>query len=735
METGDTNPPRAFEPADLVGEVFADHFRLTRLVSTGANTAIFDADDERSGRAVTLKLVRPRLASSPSFRKRFEETMRGVAALSHPNITAIYDWGMARIGDTSTAYVVNERLTGGSLRDMFDRGRRLTPSQALGVGLDVCRALDHAHRRGFVHTEINPSKIVFGDDRRLRVVDFGLAQLLGAPVWLQPDSVPTHVAWYAAPEQGAGQPLDGRVDVYALCLSLHEAVTGQVPFKNDSTVASLTARIGKLMPVSADLGPLASVLERAGRPEAEERSTAAEFGKGLLQAASKLPRPEPLPLLSSGLFDTPADRLRSPDDPTGGVIRPEPVRAAPLVVPIDEPGPDAADERSVEQREALPAGEPTRDATSGVSSDTEGRSEPSVDGDGDLVILPLDADGGTPTVTLESAGGAPSAGVSNVGVSNVGVSAEMAPKRRWRFPWKILLGLLVLGALAALVVLAMQAFERPSYPVPDLVGIQEAEARNLIAANQWEVQVEQERSDVVPDRGKVVRTAPAAGVSLAEREPFLIVVSAGPLLRDLPDVTGLTEADAGATLAALQLVGDSEQAFDEVVPLGTVMSWSVPGDATLVAGAGVEPGTPVHFVVSSGPAPRSVPNLIGLATVDAESQLAEQQLVLTLGEQVFSDNFPIGSIVSQSIAEATEVARGAEIVVTLSKGPDLVAFPDISAAGTYEVAAQILLDAGFVPQLVFGDAQGAIQSFTIDGDTPVVGNVYRRTSVVEFTAL
>ena len=76
------------------------------------------------------------------------------------------------------------------------------------------------------------------------------------------------------------------------------------------------------MPVSADLGPLASVLERAGRPDAAERATAAEFGKGLLQAAAKLPRPEPLPLLSTGLFDTPAEQLRNPDDPTGGVIRP-----------------------------------------------------------------------------------------------------------------------------------------------------------------------------------------------------------------------------------------------------------------------------------------------------------------------------------------------------------------------------------------------------------------------------
>src|SRR5690606_7600427 len=163
----------------------------------------------------------------------------------------VYDWGMARVGDTSTAYVVIEHLTGGSLRDMFDRGRRLSPSQALVVGLDACRGLDYAHRRGFVHGELTPSKLVFGDDRRLRIIDFGLARLLGDPAWEHPESVSTHVAWYAAPEQGRGDPITGKTDVYALCLLLQEAVTGTLPFKRDSTVASLDERRGRLMPVSA----------------------------------------------------------------------------------------------------------------------------------------------------------------------------------------------------------------------------------------------------------------------------------------------------------------------------------------------------------------------------------------------------------------------------------------------------------------------------------------------------
>ena len=307
-------------PEQLVGSLFAERYRLVRMASAGANTLIFDADDTISGRPVTLKIVHPALATSPGFLDRFDRAIRPVAAISHANIAAIYDWGEAPYGASSAAYVVIERLVGGSMRDMLDRGRRLTPSQVLVIGLDACRALDHAHRRGFVHGELTPGKLVFGDDRRLRIVDFGLAKLLGEQQWEEPATVATHVAGYASPEQALALPIDGKSDVYALCLVMVEAVTGVLPFAADSTVATLSARVGRLMPVSADLGSLAAILEHAGRPDPEDRSTAAEFGRGLVQAAEKLPRPEPLPLLSSGLFDVPVEQLRDPDDPTGGVV-------------------------------------------------------------------------------------------------------------------------------------------------------------------------------------------------------------------------------------------------------------------------------------------------------------------------------------------------------------------------------------------------------------------------------
>jgi serine/threonine-protein kinase len=577
------------------------------------------------------------------------------------------------------------------------------------------------------------------------------------------------VAWYASPEQGLSQEIDGKTDVYALCLALHEAVTGFLPFKDDSTVASLSARVGRLMPVSADLGPLAAVFERAGRPDADDRATAAEFGQGLVQAAAKLPRPEPLPLLSTGLFETPVDQLRSPDDPTGGVIRPG--SDAIVVVPADEP---ATDEPPVEEP---PTAEPHAEMGDDHEADDESSADdtadgqtaevvpeppviveaepdadiPTVDPGDDLVILPLDSDI-APDVGTTVPGAAPSPSApqhdgAEVAPTLPGGSAAAAtrvmpvtvpehlPRRHRGFPWKILVGVLVVAALAVLGVLATRLFETPVYAVPDLVELPEAEARNVIATNGWVVTIERERSDLVPVVGQVVRTAPQAGVELAEGEPFLIVVSDGPTLRELPDSAGVAASEAQTRLVERGLTVESVEQFDEVVPAGTVISWSVPGDPTLVAGSMVEPETLVQLIVSNGPAPRVVPDIVGLPVGEARAAIEELQLEFTDSEQQFSDDVPLGVVISQSIEPTTEVERGSSISVVVSKGPDLVIFPDISGAASFEEAAATLREAGFEPRLAFGDTQGAIREYTIDGVVPEIGSTHRRGAQVDFQAL
>lgn len=789
METNDPGVSDIGDPALLVGSVLAGRYRLTRLVAQGANTVIFDADDLDSRRAVTLKVVQPDLAASAAFRERFDATIRSVAALAHPNIAAVYDWGEVRLAGRPTNFVAVEQLRAGSLRDLYDRGRRLSPSQALAVGLDACRALDHAHRRGFVHAELTPSKLVFGDDRRLRLVDFGLASLVNESAWAEPSSVPTHVARYASPEQALSLPIDGTTDVYALCLVLVEGVTGQLPFAADSTVATLAARVGRLMPVSADLGPLAAVLERAGRPHADERSSAAEFGQALVQAAEKLPRPAPLPLLSSSLFETPLDQLRMPEDPTGGVARPgrpsdDAETAAPddVVVVVTDHEPDSAALPAGDDAHLDAASEGAPEAAPGGSTGTASATD---DPDGDespatpiAVLDPGLVVASASTSTAPAAVVAPAVGpdgglahaaeawVPDAEVPDAEVPADEVPdaevparardvrrddadvastretvaesdvpssgrRRRW---WRPLAALAVVAALAVLVVLAYRLFSTPSYDVPELAGLERAAALDLIDEFEWDVTVDLERSDDEPRPGRVVRTVPAFGERLARGEPFLLVVSEGPELRTLPELVGLNFVDAEARLTELALAPDIEEAHDEDVPRGGVVSWSVPDAPGVGAGGQVLPGTRVVVVASIGPAPRTVPDLTGLTAAAARTILDEERLELVEAEQVFDDEVPPGLIISQSPEAGTEVARDDRVTIVVSRGPDLVLLPDLGGL-TLPEAQQALAEAGFVARLVLGASDGRFVSATIAGEPAEVGAPYRRGSQVDLVFL
>jgi beta-lactam-binding protein with PASTA domain/tRNA A-37 threonylcarbamoyl transferase component Bud32 len=281
--------------ADQVGRVLGGRYRLVAPIGTGASAHVYVADDVSLRRRVAVKVLHAALASDESFLRRFRAEAQAVAALRHPNIMSVYDWGE----DEDGPYLVLEHLGGGSLRDLLDRGSRLSPSQALLVGLEAARALDYAHRRGLVHRDVKPANLLFDDEGRLCIADFGLARALAEAAWTEPAGAVLGTARYASPEQARGATVDGKADVYALAIVLVEAVTGQVPFAADTTIATLMARLDRPLDVPDSLGTLAPVLRRAAVIDPADRLDAGGLVRALEAAAEDLPRPEPLPLAGS----------------------------------------------------------------------------------------------------------------------------------------------------------------------------------------------------------------------------------------------------------------------------------------------------------------------------------------------------------------------------------------------------------------------------------------------------
>ena len=742
----------------LEGMIVAGRYRVEHVVSSGANTVITEAIDTRDDVPVTLKVVQPERAVHASFRDDFRTCVTNAAGLSHPNIAKVLDWGEMDLRGEPTVFWVVEYLGGGSLRDLFDRGRLLAPSQALVVGLEACRALDAAHTAGIVHTEITPSKLVFGADARLRVVDFAMAELLGADSWAEPARLATHVARYASPEQALRLDVDAKTDVYALALCLIEAITGTVPFGGDSTVSTLAARVGKLMPVTADMGSLAAVLERAGRPEGEDRWTAAEFGAALVQAAETLPRPEPIPIMASSLFATSLLQRTTPP-PAPAVEEAALVEEAPLVG--DDPA--AVDPAAVD---ALVAGAAVVEAASGDEpAPTEGTGaddlvpEPgAVDDTGEtgasasspLVEEPLvvvtdiadppgtveagDAEASRTTLLPAAAAAPVTTRLDTVDPTPSGTFYDAERDAR---PWGryVAIGLLVVAGLTALGIAAFLLLRTQSYEVPDLVGVDQAVALNEISGNGWVIETDRERSDEVPEVDHVVRTIPAAGEMLDEGETFVLVVSDGPELRTIPELVGVPLTEAQTQLADLQLaLVETAREFSEDVPAESILRWQVQGNASLVAGAQVLPGTVVEVVVSLGPEPRPAPDLTNLTLDEATAALAGLQLEIVRGEDEFSGTIEAGRVVAQDPAPTTPVERGGAVTVRVSKGPDLVAFPDLTGQ-TYPQALETLAAAGYTENSVLGTTEGTFVSASVSGQEVNPGDQFPRGTAVDLIFL
>ena len=306
------------------------------------------------------------------------------------------------------------------------------------------------------------------------------------------------------------------------------------------------------------------------------------------------------------------------------------------------------------------------------------------------------------------------------------LSNRTAGRRRWL----VLASVVLLAAVAGIVWFAT----RPDMAtVPNLAGLEQGVALNALAGDFQGV-VESEPSDDVA-LGLVIRTDPAQGSSLEKGSTVTLFISTGPPPRVLPDVVGKTANEATDALQELGLgVTQADPVFDEEVPVGVVVSWSVPESPTLRAGDTVVKGTVVHIVVSAGPEPRTVPDLTGKSLSQASAALRALGLVVATLPDEFSATVPAGSVARQDPLPNTALDRGASVSIALSKGPDLVTIPTL--AGRDLAAMQkALTDAGLVAGKVTGNPAKEFVGITIAGAAAAEGQKVPRGTTVDLTFL
>jgi Tol biopolymer transport system component len=220
-------------------------YEIVAPIGVGGMGEVYSARDTKLDRTVALKVIPADVSGDLERLSRFEREAKAVAALSHPNILAIHDFGR----ENGTAYSVMELLEGETLRDRLSEGA-LAERKAVDIAAQMARGLGAAHDKGIVHRDLKPENVFITHDGQVKVLDFGLAKVIapatsaGATKTLQASTDPGKVmgtVGYMSPEQVQGEPADHRTDVFSFGLILYEMLTGKRAFQRDSAVETMSA--------------------------------------------------------------------------------------------------------------------------------------------------------------------------------------------------------------------------------------------------------------------------------------------------------------------------------------------------------------------------------------------------------------------------------------------------------------------------------------------------------------
>jgi serine/threonine-protein kinase len=297
----------------MAEHVLGDRFALLDRLGTGGMSVVWRARDEVLGRTVAVKVLAGRYADDPESRDRIRDEARAAAALSHPNVAQVYDYGESDVAGARVPYVVMELLRGGTLQDRLAGGP--VPAQfAMRVCAEVAAALAAAHADGLVHRDIKPANVMITPDG-VKVVDFGIAAAIGSARPSDGEVMGTPA--YVAPERLIEDAVEPASDVYALGVLLYRLLSGHAPWSADTTTQMLSAHI---YVEPEPLGPLPGVpdyvtalcnrcldKDPTRRPSAREAAALLARGAGL-----RVVEDEPPPADAGGADGEPSLLLRPP---------------------------------------------------------------------------------------------------------------------------------------------------------------------------------------------------------------------------------------------------------------------------------------------------------------------------------------------------------------------------------------------------------------------------------------
>ena len=676
-----------------IGRLLDNRYEILELIGNGGMAYVYKARCHRLNRLVAIKILKDEFARDEEFRRRFQHEGEAVAMLSHPNIVQVYD-----VSSSDNAnFIVMELIDGITLKQYMEKKGVLNWKETLHFGMQIAKALEHAHSRSIVHRDIKPHNVMVLKNGSVKVTDFGIARVMSKSNTLTKEALGS--VHYISPEQAKGGWVDNRSDLYSLGVVMYEMMTGRPPYDGESPVAVAIQHINGGAPMPSTLNPnipggMEQIIMRAMALDPKDRYSSAtemlkdmdEFRKdpGILfifpnhglseetkvlpsaaQIAAEAPRQMPR---------TTAERVAGTAAGAAGAA------AAAAAAAARKQQPQQQRPRNPEQPRTR-TGEQPRSGSGTVSRNTSGNISRNTSGN---IPRTNPANG-----TRNTAGAARSASSEAARRAAANRNAQNAAARKTREEIREEIreeernraATIAIVACSAVAIIAIIIFlialvngallDKGDEPVsvPNFKGEYFEDIKDTIGLK---VSIGgYEHNDTV-EKNKVIRQQPEFGASVVQNSEVKVIISLGPEpeVKVMENQVGKDLEYAKAYLSGQGMVVLVDEEFDDTIEAGKVVRTDP------VAGEPLTDGQMVTIYVSKGPMIETakMPNVLGLNYATAKKELNQAGFPYVDYVQV-EDEADKDEVIKQPYAKDEMVDVTTEIILTISKGPKATEAP------------------------------------------------------------
>lgn len=617
------------------GMYVADRYEIISKIGTGGMADVYKAMDLTLGRNVAIKVLKPEFSEDLNFVTKFRTEAQSAAGLEHPNIVNIYDVG----SENGMHYIVMECVEGITLKTYIEKKGQLSFKETVSIAIQVGRGIEAAHNKGIIHRDIKPQNIIISTEGKVKVTDFGIARVANANTISSDVMGSVH---YSSPEQARNGFVDGKSDIYSLGIVMYEMVTGRVPFDGDTTVAVAIQHLQEEM-VS---------------PSAYAPNLPISMEKIILKCTQKNPdrRYESMTALLADLRKA----LVSPDEDFV------------VMVPLtnqDKTRVIAGEELKQIKDEAgsiyLKADEAVRRQKEEVDDDTDDFDNE--DDDGEL------------NPKMEKA------------ITIMGIAAAV----------------IIVIIIVAIVVNLFGGFgsrkkddtetesrttqttetestQIETLAVPSLLGMTVDEAETKLTGMGLKLENKGEVSSDDYEENQIANQDPVEGTVVKAGDTISVVISNGKGNIEVPSAVGKSESEAVSMLNEEGFKPDKTYSYSDSVEAGYVISQNP------TSGSKAKKGDTVTLVISQGKEAVTVPDVY--TTYKSEDQAKSLLSDFNVSvKTAYSDTYPEGIVMAQSIEPGKQVEKGTSITITISQGSE--PSKEVTAT-TYKCNVTLKLPAG-----------------------------------------